>query len=403
MTKHRIDAHEGRAIAARPSVCLLLGLLALAAGTLVGASAARAAEGEEGTPSPVLTETEPKGEGTDLHPLVFGDPTGLTTASVQSLAGPAFASGTGPKARIDLYGSESELETCEGEPIGTGTAEQLQLDGIPVTVKKEAVTYISAIQTDEGVPSECSNAIPYKHVAELPEEPEEEGEEPEEPPAGEEPPAEEPAPTPAPAPAPVVNDPIDAAAPPAPRLRTVPGGWANFNLPRVTGKAPGAASVKIYADAACRGPVVARGSAAAFAAGLPVPVADNVVVAFTGVSVAGGKASACSAPVYYVEDSTRPRTRITFGPAFKTKRRKVVFRFKDVKGSAPGTHFRCKLDRRKWRRCKSPLRLKKLKPRRHVLRVKAIDRAGNRQRRATKRRFRVIPGNRGVRTRHRRH
>ncbi|MEZ5078760.1 MAG: hypothetical protein R2725_15125 [Solirubrobacterales bacterium] len=367
MPRHCIDAYEGRAIAARPSVCLLLAAAALLAVAVPVAAA---------TPVPVLIRTDPEDVGTELHPLVFGDPTGATTAVFPGARSAAVALGSGPEARIDLYGGESAAELCEGDPIGTGTAQQFEAVGIPVTVKELTTTYVSALQTDdEG--AECSaKAIPYQHVDELPEE--------EEPPVTD-PPVTEPPPGP-----PVPNDPVDGSAPPAPRLRTVPGGSANFNLPRVTGAAPRATRVKIYADPACKGPVVARGTATELAAGLPVQVADNVVVAFTGVSVAGGKASSCSAPAYYVEDSTLPRTRITFGPSFKTKRRKVVFRFADTNGGGPGTVFKCKLDRRKWKRCRSPLRLEKLGRRRHILRVKAIDAAGNRERRAAKRRFKVI-------------
>ena len=40
-----------------------------------------------------------------------------------------------------------------------------------------------------------------------------------------------------------------------------------------------------------------------------------------------------------------PETQITFGPAFKTRKRRAVFRFVDATGQ-PGTRFVCKLDRR---------------------------------------------------------
>ena len=36
----------------------------------------------------------------------------------------------------------------------------------------------------------------------------------------------------------------------------------------------------------------------------------------------------CSSPPYYVEDSLTPQTRITMGPASKTRKRKAIFRFK---------------------------------------------------------------------------
>jgi hypothetical protein len=380
MPKQRIDSAEGRAIAARPSLRLLTGLLALVATALVAAPVASAAPVK-----PVLSGTTPQSPGIDLEPFVRGSSTGIITTGIPMLRSGAVTAAPGDRT-IEVYASES----CEGTPVASGPAVEFDASGLQVSVEPETITHLSALQREEGEaePSECSDSISYEHVTELPEEPEEEP--PAEEPPAEEPPAGQPPATPPPAQPPVQNDPIDGKAPVAPQLHTVPGGWANHNFPKVTGKAPGAASVKIYADAACQGPVVGRGSAAELAAGLPIQVADNVVAVFSGVSVANGRASSCSAPVYYVEDSLAPRTRITFGPAFKTKRRKVVFRFTDTRGSAPGTVFRCKLDRRRWKRCKSPLRLKRLSRKRHQLRIKAIDPAGNRERKPVKRRFKVI-------------
>ncbi len=115
-------------------------------------------------------------------------------------------------------------------------------------------------------------------------------------------------------------------------------------------------------------------------------------VAFYGVSVGpGGGQSRCSDPVYYVEDSTIPHTRITMGPASKTRKRTAVFRFTDTTGDMPGTAFFCKVDRGKWKPCSSPFRVKRLRLRRHTVRVKAIDPAGNTELKAAQRRFRVVP------------
>lgn len=173
----------------------------------------------------------------------------------------------------------------------------------------------------------------------------------------------------------------------------VPTGRANDNTPLVGGSAPGAASVKIFTNPSCEGSPVAKGSAEQFASGLEVQVVDNVTVAFSAVSIGpGGGQSHCSAPVYYVEDSTIPHTRITMGPASKTRRHAAVFRFTDTTEDAPGTTFLCKVDRARWKRCSSPLRLRRLHVRRYVVRVKATDVAGNAETRAATRRFKVIPG-----------
>ena len=121
-------------------------------------------------------------------------------------------------------------------------------------------------------------------------------------------------------------------------------------------------------------------------------MSDNIATAFSAISVgAGGGQSRCSMPVYYVEDSTSPHTRITMGPASKTRKHSAVLRFTDTTEDAPGTTFLCKIDHAKWKHCSSPLRLKRLRVRRYVVRVKATDFAGNAETRAATRRFKVVP------------
>ena len=125
---------------------------------------------------------------------------------------------------------------------------------------------------------------------------------------------------------------------------------------------------------------MAEGSGSQFASGLPFQVAANTSIDLYGRSVdVDGDESACSAtPVIYTEDSIAPRTRITAGPGAKTRLRTVVFRFADTT-DGPDTSFLCKVDRGRWKPCQTPLRLRKLGHRRHVLRVKAFDAAGNRE------------------------
>ena len=148
--------------------------------------------------------------------------------------------------------------------------------------------------------------------------------------------------------------------------------------------------VKIYGTANCTGPVLARGTPAQLQAGFPVQIVPNTTVAFFGKSVDGGNdESACSAGVSYTDDSIAPKTRITVGPGAKTRKRKVVFRFTDITGG-PDTSFLCKLDKKKWKSCHAPLKLKKLGHRRHTLKVKAYDAAGNRERKPVKRSFQVV-------------
>ncbi len=167
-----------------------------------------------------------------------------------------------------------------------------------------------------------------------------------------------------------------------------PSGRANDNTPLVAGSATGAAAVLVFANSSCSGSPVAKGSADQFSTGLQVQVADNTTTTFSAASVAGQR-SACSSPVTYVEDSTAPLTRITMAPGVKTRKRKTVFRFADITDDPPGTTFLCRVDRAKWKPCSSPFRLRHLHLHRYVVRVRATDLAGNVEKRAVKRSFKV--------------
>jgi Ca2+-binding RTX toxin-like protein len=75
-------------------------------------------------------------------------------------------------------------------------------------------------------------------------------------------------------------------------------------------------------------------------------------------------------------DFTPPRTRLGAHPRallFSDGPRQVAFRFA---ADESGARFRCKLDRRSWRSCTSPWRLR-VGLGRHAVRIAAIDRAGN--------------------------
>jgi hypothetical protein len=67
-------------------------------------------------------------------------------------------------------------------------------------------------------------------------------------------------------------------------------------------------------------------------------------------------------------------------------RRRATFKF--ASGEA-GSSFACKLDKRRFAACTSPKTYKKLKPGRHVFRVRARDRAGNVDATPTVKRFKV--------------
>jgi hypothetical protein len=70
---------------------------------------------------------------------------------------------------------------------------------------------------------------------------------------------------------------------------------------------------------------------------------------------------------------SRPKPRLVRAA---TNRRKAIYRFR-FRSSESDSKFECKLDRRDWRHCDSPKRVK-VAPGRHRFRVRATDSAGNR-------------------------
>lgn len=72
----------------------------------------------------------------------------------------------------------------------------------------------------------------------------------------------------------------------------------------------------------------------------------------------------------------------------KARRRGVRFRFAS---SEPRSTFECRLDKRDYKRCESPKRLRKVGRGRHTFRVRAIDAAGAVEPKPARWRFRVTP------------
>ncbi len=86
-------------------------------------------------------------------------------------------------------------------------------------------------------------------------------------------------------------------------------------------------------------------------------------------------------------DTTAPTVKITKGP--KAKSASTIAKFK-FKASEAGSSFQCKLDKGKFKSCRSPKTYKKLKPGKHLFKVRATDKAGNVGKPA-KRKFTVLP------------
>jgi hypothetical protein len=160
------------------------------------------------------------------------------------------------------------------------------------------------------------------------------------------------------------------------------------------------------------------------APGLTVTVAVGSTTSFRATAEAEGFVSQCSSPVTYVQQTATeaggggggsgdgkvegggaggsnppagagilyvtPHTRITFAPAAKTYSARPTFRFTDTTGQ-PGTKFVCRLDRRRWKGCGSPLRLKRVSRGRHTFEVRAVNALGTWEPAPAKRQFRRVP------------
>ena len=98
-------------------------------------------------------------------------------------------------------------------------------------------------------------------------------------------------------------------------------------------------------------------------------LADGAHVFTLGATDAAGNSATTSRS--FRVDATAPETKITKKPK---KGRKPKFSFKGNEGEVT---FECRLDKGEFVPCGSPLKLKHVKPGKHVLRVRAVDAAGN--------------------------
>jgi hypothetical protein len=227
------------------------------------------------------------------------------------------------------------------------------------------------------------------------------------------------------------NSPDLELGPPPPLLKeTTPPSPASSTTPRIVGEAEMGSIIKLYTNSSCSGEPVAHGSAAELASpGISASVPIGKTTKFWATAEAEGFVSSCSVPISYTQQNSAsgggsgetgagassgatstggtkkssgpgpirpvayvaPHTRITFAPASKTRARRPVFRFTDVTGQA-GTRFSCKVDHHPWKRCSSPLRVKRLSLGRHAVSVRAINAAGTAEPHPAKRTFKVVAG-----------
>ena len=237
----------------------------------------------------------------------------------------------------------------------------------------------------------------------------------------------------------VKNSPDLVIGPPPPALeKTNPTSPNPSTTPTIVGQGAAGSLVKVYKTADCSGEPVAQGTAEQLSSpGLTVTVAPGSTTSFRATAEAEGVVSPCSAAITYKQEDPPPppteegsgggggsgggtpsggggtggtgtkaggktpgggkndfvyvvpQLKITFGPAFKTRKRRPVFRFADLTGQ-PGTTFFCRVDKRPWKGCTSPTKVKKQKFGRHVFAVKAVNAIGTAAPRPLKRAFKVV-------------
>ena len=86
-------------------------------------------------------------------------------------------------------------------------------------------------------------------------------------------------------------------------------------------------------------------------------------------------------------DVTPPETTITKKPPNKTSKSTVKFKFSS---SEAGSTFECKKDKKPWKPCTSPTKMRRLDEGRHKFKVRAIDAAGNVDPTPARDRFKVV-------------
>jgi hypothetical protein len=123
-------------------------------------------------------------------------------------------------------------------------------------------------------------------------------------------------------------------------------------------------------------------SAADFAPTAPTPQSNSATPSETPCGAGGGGGAGGA-------DTDPPNTKIKKGPKGKVERDTVKFKFKSTEA---GSSFDCKLDRKKYKSCKSPRKLKNLDQGKHKFAVRATDAAGNTDDTPAKRKFRVVQG-----------
>jgi hypothetical protein len=376
-------ASKRRAITARLLACLVPVALCMTATAYAAA---------EPPVTPILTGTNPpssaESSAGSLTPSILGESEPVIIKESAPFGGQSLTAGAlhptqNPKFIIEVFAGEE----CVAPAIGHATAGAFDVEGVAVNVAPDQKSTFSARQVDPENPSEpssCSSPIFYWQGNVPPEGTDAGGGN-----GGSGTGGASTGTGPSSSGSIGPATPATPVKPQAPRIHTNPGGVANDTAPFLLGSTQSAESVLVYASEGCKGNPVAKGSVNQLQSGFQLAVTPNATTTFSAAAIVG-QHSACSEPITYTEDSTAPRTRITMGPGVKTRKRKAVFRFKDITEDPPGTTFACKIDKKAWKPCASPFHIKHLKYGHHTVNIRATDLAGNHERKPVKRRFTVI-------------
>jgi hypothetical protein len=127
-------------------------------------------------------------------------------------------------------------------------------------------------------------------------------------------------------------------------------------------------------------------SAADFAATAPTPRNNSTAPTETTCGGGGDDGGGGGGGGGAGDDSKAPNTKIKKGPKGEVDTDTVTVKFKSTE---KGSSFECKLDRKKYKRCSSPKKLKNLDDGKHKFKVRATDSAGNTDSSPAKLKFRV--------------
>src|SRR4051794_4850048 len=186
---------------------------------------------------------------------------------------------------VKIYGTAD----CTGPPLATGAPATFASPGITTPVPSNATTNLRATASDAfGNPSSCSAPFSYTE---------------------------------------------DSTPPGVVLTGTDPGSPANENSPKVIGSAEAGSEVRLFTTGDCSGVPAATGSAGDLAAGIALSVPDDSTTQVRAIATDQvGNASACSAPITYVESSTLPDTTAP-NTTISTPKAKVKTRKKSAKVS----------------------------------------------------------------------